>query len=107
MTQNRDALRAAERALDEADDVVGEAERRQADRRSPDRLGGRRANDPQPQWVSLSVYARIYGLDRATVYRLLRLTGVLDTYTVGSLRRIRNVPPRDLQNKVSPDVAGC
>lgn len=47
------------------------------------------------QWVSVSEYARIYGVDRATVYKWLKHGGILETYRVGSLRRVRHVPPKD------------
>ena len=62
-----------------------------------DRLDGPhppRADDP-PIWVSISAYARLYGLTRNTVYKLLaahllevyQLAGVVDVV------RIRNAPP--------------
>lgn len=80
------------------------------------RLGGRRATDPKPDhrpipleapltdtvtelpaWLSVSAYARTYGLTRNTVYKLLEhqllqvytLTGTVDVI------RIRNRAPND------------
>ena len=50
-------------------------------------------------WVSVSDYAWLYGVDRATVYKWLSVDGILDTYRVGSLRRIRNVPPREISGR--------
>ena len=57
-------------------------ERRPPSRRDPDR------------WVSISQYARIYGVDRATVYKWLDL-GVLKFYRVQRCVRIENIPPAE------------
>ena len=46
------------------------------------------------EWVTVKRYAVIYGIDRGTVYKWLR-AGILDTYRVGTLRRIRNRPPEE------------
>jgi hypothetical protein len=92
----KDALAQAEDASAEAGRVLEEAERRVIQRRGPQRTGGRRATDPTSDWVSISDYARIYGVDRGTVYKWLQTPGVLDTYSVGTLRRIRNIPPKEI-----------
>jgi excisionase family DNA binding protein len=46
----------------------------------------------KPDWVSVTTYARIYGVDRATVYKWLR-EKLLDTYRVGRVLRVRNLEP--------------
>lgn len=69
-------------------------DRRQSERRAPGRAGGRRHSDVKPEWVSVTDYAIIYGLSRSKVYLLLA-EGLLRTYAVGELRRIRNAPPND------------
>lgn len=62
-----------------------------------DRLDGPhppRAADPSA-WVSISAYARLYGLTRNTVYKLLA-AHLLDVYQlvgVVDVIRIRNVSP--------------
>lgn len=56
------------------------------------RLGGRRATDDQPDWLSISAFARKYGIDRTTVYKWLSCELLL-TYRVGNLLRVRNLPP--------------
>jgi hypothetical protein len=66
--------------------------RQQPDRRAPDRKGGRRATDVQPEWISVGVFARLYGVDRRTVRKWLACE-LLDIYRVGALIRIRNLPP--------------
>lgn len=92
------------------------AERRQIpDRRKLlYRLGGRRATDPKPDhrpvpldpsptepelpaWLSVSAYARTYGLTRNTVYKLLE-HHLLQVYTLTGpvdVIRIRNRAPDD------------
>jgi len=45
-----------------------------------------------PDWLSLSAYARTYGLSRHTVYRLLE-EHALETYRIFKVVRIRNLPP--------------
>lgn len=92
----KDALTQAEDASTEADRVLEDAERRVIQRRGPQRTGGRRATDPTSDWVSISDYARIYGVDRGTVYKWLEIPGTLETYSVGTLRRIRNIPPKEI-----------
>ena len=85
-------------------DEVGLATNTYYRRRVP-RDGGRRADDPtHATWVSVTLYSRIYGLSRSTVYKLLaahaleswRLTGPAD------LIRIRNVPPHAPQPSNPP-----
>lgn len=75
--------------------------RTQPDRRAHllPRLGpqGRRATDA-PGWLSISAYARTWGLTRNTVYKLLE-NGNLETYRVLTVVRIRNVSP----DEHSPD----
>lgn len=48
----------------------------------------------QAEWVTVKRYALVYGVDRKTVYKWLR-SGILETYRVGTLRRIRNRPPEE------------
>ncbi len=43
-------------------------------------------------WVSISAYARNWGLCRNTVYRLIRLEQV-ETYRVLKVVRVKNQPP--------------
>jgi hypothetical protein len=66
--------------------------RQQPDRRAPGRGGGRREYDEQPDWISVTRFAARYGVDRGTVYKWLGMQ-LLDIYRVGSLVRIRNLPP--------------
>ena len=58
-------------------------------------------------WLSISDYARAYGVDRSTVYKFLD-AGLLETYRVrleGILVvRIRNVPPDRQAPSSSADV---
>lgn len=49
----------------------------------------------QAQWLSIKKYARVYGVDRGTVYKWLAHGGILEVYQVGTLRRIRHQPPRE------------
>lgn len=44
------------------------------------------------EWLSKSHYATKYGVARHTVYKWLR-SGLLETYTVGELTRIKDLPP--------------
>lgn len=46
------------------------------------------------EWLTIKAYARIYGIDRHTVYKWLAHGGILEVYQVGTLRRIRHQPPR-------------
>lgn len=67
----------------------------QMDRRSTvPRRGGRRAQDLPAEWVSATIYAQRYGIDRKTVRKWLRAQ-ILRTYQVGTLLRIRNLPPNE------------
>ncbi len=58
------------------------------------------------EWVSISQYARIYGIGRPTVYKWLR-GGVLEHYKVDWCVRIRNLPPSQQKKSILPPVAGC
>ena len=53
---------------------------------------GSRAGPPRAQWLSVTAYADVYGVTRATVYKWLR-AHVLQTYALGRILRIRNLPP--------------
>jgi len=64
----------------------------QPTRRAAGRTGGRRISDEPPDWLSPSAYAYRYGVSRATVYKWLRAK-ILHVYQVGTLQRIRNLPP--------------
>jgi hypothetical protein len=84
------------------------------DRRDPDRAdrrqtsmraGGRRATDPPADWVSVSDYAARYGIDRSTVYKWLG-EELLEIYRVGSLLRIKNLPPNQHQRVPRVDPCG-
>ncbi len=46
----------------------------------------------EAEWLSVTEYAQVYGVDRSTVYKWIA-NGVLVTYKVDKLRRIRNLPP--------------
>lgn len=80
------------------------SERREDNRRRLPRPGGRRADDDPPEWVTISSYADRFGVNRTTVYKWLG-EGLLETYRVGALVRVRNVPP-DEHRRASP-VDGC
>jgi hypothetical protein len=69
-------------------------ERRVATRRYHPRPGGRRADDPPAEWINISDYAKRYGVARGTVYDWLH-EGLLWTYEVGTITRVRNLPPDD------------
>ena len=45
-----------------------------------------------PRWLSVSAYARTYGIDRSTVYKWLA-DGLLITYRVGRLIRVKDQRP--------------
>jgi len=75
------------------------------DRRGHARQGGRRATDVPADWVSISEYARRYGVDRSTVRKWLSVpavetpqrslsNGILEFYRAPAVIRIRNVPPQ-------------
>lgn len=44
-------------------------------------------------WISISQYARIYGVSRPTVYKWLR-AGLLETWRVRRCVRVKNQEPR-------------
>lgn len=44
-------------------------------------------------WLSISAYAKAYSVARHTVYKW-RDAGLLETFQVGAVIRIRNAPPR-------------
>lgn len=52
-------------------------------------------------WLSISAYARAYGIDRRTVYKWLEAR-LLITYRVGTLTRIKDQPPQDKPFKRPP-----
>lgn len=52
---------------------------------------GRRSSD-QAQWLSISAYARLYGVHRNTAAKWVKLHAV-EFYRKGKAVRIRNVPP--------------
>jgi excisionase family DNA binding protein len=79
---------------------VADDRREIADRRIVPRPGGRRATDEPPEWVTVSAFARKMGVDRGTVYKWLE-AGILDTYRVGLLLRIRNIPPDEHHRRVT------
>lgn len=83
-------------------------DRRQRTRRSPNRAGGRRATDRQPEWLSVTLYAEKYGVDRNTVYKWLK-AGLLVSYRVESLVRIRNLQPNQHRAllKAAPESTGA
>lgn len=68
------------------------------------RVGGRRRADTAPEWLSITDYAFRYGVDRSTVYKWLE-SNLLETYRVGTLVRIKNLPPAS--GGSSPPVVGC
>lgn len=78
-------------------------ERRDATRRSrrtSGRDGGRRDTDPPETWISIAKYARVWGLSRPTVYKLLE-SGLLTTYEThagGPITRILNAPPKKVSS---------
>lgn len=72
-----------------------------SDRRRMPRPGGRRTDDPPPDWVSITEFAQRYGVTRGKVYEWLAAK-ILWTYQVGTLTRIRNLPPDD--HRVARDL---
>jgi len=58
---------------------------------------GRRDTDPPAEWLSVTAYARVHGVSRRTVQKWLR-AAILKTYRVGTLIRIRNIPPDEHQS---------
>lgn len=83
-----------------SDDLVDRRQR--PDRRILPRPGGRRATDPPADWLSVTDYARVHGVSRTTVNKWMR-AAILQTYRVGKLIRIRNIPP----DEHAPCVRGC
>ena len=51
---------------------------------------------PPPIWLSISAYARVWGIDRATVYKWLA-AGLLDHYRVGRCIRVKDQQPRTVK----------
>lgn len=49
------------------------------------------------EWLSIAEYARVYGLSRPTVYKLIdaQLLIVFRTSGAVNLTRVRNQPPKD------------
>jgi excisionase family DNA binding protein len=52
-------------------------------------------------WLSISAYARAYGIDRGTVYKWLEARVVI-SYRVGRLIRIKDEPPQQKPFKKWP-----
>lgn len=46
------------------------------------------------RWISISQYARLYGVSRPTVYKWLK-AGLLETWKAGRCVRVLNRKPRD------------
>lgn len=65
------------------------------DRRIMMRAGGRRRSDPSAEWMSITRFAEKYAVHRKTVLKWLH-ADILLTYRVGSVLRVRDLPP-DLQ----------
>lgn len=86
-------------------DAVDRRDPRRPDRRVIFRAGGRRRTDTSADWLSVSDYARRYGVDRGTVYKWLNAE-LLDVYKMGLIVRIRNRPP-DQHEHARPRVDGC
>lgn len=53
-----------------------------------------RVIDRSPDWLTVTAYARIYGVSRGVVYKWLR-ADLLEIFRVGALLRVRNQPPKD------------
>jgi excisionase family DNA binding protein len=56
----------------------------------------RMQTEPRPEparWISISQYARLYGVSRPTVYKWLK-AGLLETWKVGQCVRVLNRRPR-------------
>lgn len=56
-------------------------------------------------WLCITDYAYAYNVDRSTVYKWLD-AGLLETYRVGRVVRIKNKPP-DVHAPLSTDVGRC
>lgn len=54
----------------------------------------------QDAWVSISAYARLYGVHRNTAAKMVK-EGTLKVWRAGKTVRIRNVPP-DKQQRSEP-----
>lgn len=46
------------------------------------------------QWVSVTVYAETYSVDARTVRKWIA-AGLVETFRIGRLIRVENVPPSD------------
>lgn len=77
MSQPEDVLKAAQQAKADADAVLKRARR----------------------WITVTAYAQAYGVCRHTVYKWIR-EGLLDTYQVGKVRRLKKMPPRTIKVSV-------
>jgi excisionase family DNA binding protein len=56
-------------------------------------------------WLCVTDYACVYNVDRSTVYKWLD-AGLLETYRVGRVVRIKNKPP-SATSSLSTDVGRC
>lgn len=54
----------------------------------------------KPEWVSIKEYAAIYGIHRNTVRKWID-NDLLLTYKVGTIVRVRNIPPAPPQRSNS------
>lgn len=52
----------------------------------------RRASDWPIEWITVSLFARKYGIDRRTVYKWLDME-LLETYRIGAVTRVRDLKP--------------
>lgn len=68
------------------------SDRREDDRRRLPRPGGRRADDPPADWISIAEYADRYGVHWHTVSKWVK-AGILESYRCAKVVRIRNLPP--------------
>lgn len=66
--------------------------RGQGDRRLSPRVGGRRASDIPAEYVTVTEFARRYGVGRDTVHKWIG-AGILRFYRVETVVRVRNLPP--------------
>lgn len=53
-------------------------------------------------WVSISEYARNYGLSRSMIYTLIE-NGKLENYRIDNVVRVRNVRPDQHRERSDPD----
>jgi hypothetical protein len=54
-------------------------------------------SEPVEIWVSITRYAEIHAVSRPTVYKWLD-AGLLSTYRVDGVVRVRNIPPGACQS---------